>query len=835
MTDRTDPTALDARAAAALYLGFGAAPVPVHFRSKKPALAGWQRLRPSAADLDHLFPSGKGLNVGLLLGAPSAGLIDVDLDAAAAVAAGAELLPATGWVSGRASKPRSHWWYRVADPPACAQDKYADLDGTDLLELRSTGGQTVVPPGVHPSGEPLVWDQFGRPEMVELAEIVAAVQAVAAAALLARHWPAKGSRHDARLALAGALARAGWAEPRITPFVRAVTVAAGNRGLDDAGCVAGSTLCRQAGGQNTWGWPKLEELLGGDGPAVVERVRRWLVGAACRAAPPSCHAAAGALSCSRSGDTSDEAAPRTLTSSATGAVPGASGPARQAGPTHTADWPDPVPLGTPPEAPPFPLDVLPGPLHDFVAEAARALHCPADLVAVPLLVLAGGAAGNARHLALTASHVQAPCLYAVVIGRPGTAKSPALKLLRGPFDSAQQGYLEDWRAQHAAWEESEPAARGPRPVPRRCLLSDATTESLGPILSGNPRGVVMIRDELTGLVTGMNQYKAGRGHDRQVYLALWAGDALLVDRKSDRDRQGGPLHVEGPFLAIVGGTQPGLLAQWRGSSRHGPPADDGFLDRFLIVHPAELPAAGEQWLEVSPAALAAWQGVVAKLLALEMSQEGDRPRPVLVGLTECGRRAWEEFTHAHAAEVNGDLPPHLHGAWAKLRGYAARLGLIVHLLRQVCGEAVATEVDGDSLRRAARLVAYFKGHRLKVDAALDADPRTADARRVLGWLCERRLRRFSRRDVHVGLRRTFRSVDELAAVLTVLEKHGLIRQEAPAERPGPGRKPSPVYEVHPSVLEECPQNPHNPQNSPAGGALDSVDCVDSVRASGGGQ
>src|SRR5262249_40348067 len=69
MTDRTDPTALDARAAAALYLDLGAAPVPVHFRSKKPALAGWQRLRPSAADLDHLFPSGKRLNVGLLLGA----------------------------------------------------------------------------------------------------------------------------------------------------------------------------------------------------------------------------------------------------------------------------------------------------------------------------------------------------------------------------------------------------------------------------------------------------------------------------------------------------------------------------------------------------------------------------------------------------------------------------------------------------------------------------------------------------------------------------------------------------------------------------------------------
>jgi hypothetical protein len=806
MTDHTDPTILDARGAAAVYLGLGAAPIPVHFRRKKPALSAWQRLRPTPADLDRLFPAGKKLNVGLLLGAPSAGLIDVDLDAPQAVAAGAELLPATGWVSGRLSKPRSHWWYRVADPPRRALDKYADLDGTDLLELRSTGGQTVVPPGVHPSGEALAWHQFDRPEVVALEEIVAAVRTVAAAALLARHWPARGGRHDARLALAGALAHAGWAEPRITPLVRAVTVAAGNQGLRDAECVADSSLRRQADGQNTWGWPKLAELLGVAGEAVVERVRGWLVDAT------------SGPSCSRSGDTSGQAPTRTLTSSATGPSCSRSGDTSGPAPHDLADWPDPVPLGAAPEAPPFPLDVLPGPLHHFVAEAARALHCPADLVAVPLLVLAGGAAGNARHLALTASHVQAPCLYAVVVGRPGTAKSPALKLLRGPFDSAQQDYLEAWREQYALWEQSEPAARGPKPAPRRCLLSDATTESLGPILAGNPRGVVMIRDELTGLVTGMNQYKAGRGHDRQVYLALWAGDALLVDRKSDRDRQGGPLHVEGPFLAIVGGTQPGLLAQWRGGSRHGPPPDDGFLDRFLIVHPAELPAAGEQWLEVSPAALAAWRGAVEKLLALEMAEEEGRPKPVLVGLTDCGRRAWEEFTHAHAAEVNGgDLPPHLHGAWAKLRGYAARLALIVHLLRQVCGEAVAADVDGDSLRRAARLVAYFKGHRLKVDASMDADPRMADARRVLSWLCEQRRQRFSRRDAYNGLRGTYRKVDELVAVLAVLEKHGLIRPEPPAERCGPGRKPSPVYEVHPSVFEECAHNPQNTQNGGAAG------------------
>jgi len=31
----------------------------------------------------------------------------------------------------------------------------------------------------------------------------------------------------------------------------------------------------------------------------------------------------------------------------------------------------------------------------------------------------------------------------------------------------------------------------------------------------------MVRDEAAAIVTGANQYKGGKGHDRQVYLKLW--------------------------------------------------------------------------------------------------------------------------------------------------------------------------------------------------------------------------------------------------------------------------------------------------------------------------
>ena len=80
-------------------------------------------------------------------------------------------------IHGRHGKPRSHYWYTVADPPPKAAAKFKDPDKAFykgdgpqdddakvlLLELRSTGGQTVVPPSVHPTGEALVWHVFNEP------------------------------------------------------------------------------------------------------------------------------------------------------------------------------------------------------------------------------------------------------------------------------------------------------------------------------------------------------------------------------------------------------------------------------------------------------------------------------------------------------------------------------------------------------------------------------------------------------------------------------------------------------------------------------------------------
>jgi len=96
------------------YVSLGFAPIPVQFKSKEPINKRWTELRISHNEVEKYF-NGHPLNVGILTGEPSHGLVDVDIDAANALRFAPRFLPKTNCIFGHASNPRSHWLYRVPD------------------------------------------------------------------------------------------------------------------------------------------------------------------------------------------------------------------------------------------------------------------------------------------------------------------------------------------------------------------------------------------------------------------------------------------------------------------------------------------------------------------------------------------------------------------------------------------------------------------------------------------------------------------------------------------------------------------------------------------------
>lgn len=245
------------------YLKDGWAVIPIPSLEKGPRIANWQDTRFVLEDFTE------GQNIGIALGDPSNGLVDVDLDCIEAIKIAPKVLPQTGRIHGRPSKPSSHYWYRA---PGSKTEQFKDLDGSIILEIRSTKGQTVVPPSLHPSGEELSWEMQREPPNIDTAGLRAIVAQLATAVILSRHWPSTGGRHEAAGLTAGLLYVLR-IEPRdIQEIIEHAATLAHDDGISDRVKYAKDTVQKAIAGTAVRGGPELGQLIGVD---VVKRIRSW--------------------------------------------------------------------------------------------------------------------------------------------------------------------------------------------------------------------------------------------------------------------------------------------------------------------------------------------------------------------------------------------------------------------------------------------------------------------------------------------------------------------------------------------------------------------------------
>src|SRR5215213_3275900 len=208
----TRSASMSSAKAAARYIERGWAPVPIPARQKGPRISDWQRLRIALEDVPRYFNNGQ--NVGIITGKASGWLVTADLDCPEAVALAGRFLEPT-LTGGRESVPDGHWWYIS---PGLEHREFEGIPKTasegTILELRSTGHQTVVEPSVHPSGERYRWSRSGlKPLEIDAEDLTRAARRLAVGALVACHLPeskergGRGGRYHYALALAGYLLR----------------------------------------------------------------------------------------------------------------------------------------------------------------------------------------------------------------------------------------------------------------------------------------------------------------------------------------------------------------------------------------------------------------------------------------------------------------------------------------------------------------------------------------------------------------------------------------------------------------------------------------------------
>lgn len=373
------------------------------------------------------------------------------------------------------------------------------------------------------------------------------------------------------------------------------------------------------------------------------------------------------------------------------------------GSVSSPDKPQPVTLGgaravevDSPTVPPFPLSALPQPLANLAAEAASAHGFPADFVAVPGLAVIAAAAGGCASLHVKRGFDQRPILWTGVVAPPGTGKSPAQALVTRSLRDADMRAAQDHARDYDDWEArgAEDTARGPEPLATRYVLDDYTVEAVAPIHVANPAGLLIEKDELAGLVKANDQYRGGKGADRQRLLSWWTGASQRVDRVKTGSRG---VIVPAPTLCITGGIQPGVVDVLGGA--------DGMAARFLLVYFPHLKASYPSFDESRIGAETAWVRLVLGLIA-------GRERGDLTFTLSAPSAA--RFHAEQCALVDlrngGTLPTAACELAAKLDVHIARTACALHAAHRAMDQRVGLVVDPETIENAITIGRYFLSH-----------------------------------------------------------------------------------------------------------------------------
>ncbi len=442
--------------------------------------------------------------------------------------------------------------------------------------------------------------------------------------------------------------------------------------------------------------------------------------------------------------------------------------------------PDSVQAADAESAEAFPIEALPLALRAFVNEGALSLVCPPDFLAVPLLVLAGATLGGGMELEVKPGWREGPNLYAAVVGDPGSKKSPALdqaarpvyrvqKKLKHEYDEAYTAFEDEAATWDATPKRERIGARPRPPVFQHVITTDATTEALAAMFQ-TANGLVLTKDELVGWVKSMDQYRGGRGADRQHFLSFWSRQTVKVDRKG-----GAPIMVSRPCLSVLGGIQPDLLPELADAARR----EDGFLDRLLWSYPEAVP---DRWTDdgIRLETVVAVEGVFQALYERRGTlDETDSAEPVVITLSAEARELWQEWYAARTGELEQPgFPRRLRGAWAKLPSQLARLALILHALRDMDSQQLSVETLG----HACDCLEYFKGHAQRVYGLLRQQQRDVMTKILCALTPGTQL---SRRDLHLQVLHGNTTANRITSTLEELEAAGLVRRET--RKPDTGR------------------------------------------------
>jgi len=477
-------------------------------------------------------------------------------------------------------------------------------------------------------------------------------------------------------------------------------------------------------------------------------------------------------------------------------------------------WPEPEPLGSElPDVPRFDLELLPASLCPLVGDVAERMQVPLDFPAVAAIATLAGMT-NRRALIQPkrndTSWLVTPNLWGGIVAPPGMMKSPAIACMTKPareieaeWRAENEGEMASYEAEqervelaHSGWRDmykaaqkkgaalpDKPESNLQKPTEKRLLTSDATFESLHQVLSENPAGLFVVRDELSGWLQGLE--RQGREQERTFYLECWNGDSSFTLDRIGR----GSVHVPHACISLFGGIQPARLRSYLADALRDGPSNDGLMQRFQLLVWPDIPADW-QYLDRAPNAMALERAaeVYRRVAAMDAEnplrlQFDDEAQEMFIAwISDLERRIRKD-------ETSLVMQAHL----AKYRSLMPSLALLFSL-----ADNRLQSVSLHHAQLASDWCDYLEAHATRVYASQVSPAKSAaialSRKLAKGW--KRTERFFNLRDLYRNGWTGLITPGEARAAIQVLEDYGWVRKET--DTPATGR-PSELYAINPRI------------------------------------
>lgn len=314
----------------------------------------------------------------------------------------------------------------------------------------------------------------------------------------------------------------------------------------------------------------------------------------------------------------------------------------------------------------FPIDRLPHKLRTYVATLVQKTGYHMDYLAPHSFLALASITGTKFCLDVNGEWNEYPSFFFCGVGPSGCGKSH-------PLGRAFQQAIKIDAERNRAYAENLKryrnkgidAAGQKTPELNDLIAVDATMESVLDTLSKNPKGLVVLRDELTGFFDDLYRYRPGS--DENTYLSLWSQKSTKVSRKGKEEH----LIIPTPCISIFGTMQPDRLDLFDQKKR----LQSGLTTRFLFAFPQNLKAMRPSKTKVDAGLLESYDVLMRR--AIESRDDGGQT--LRVTLSKEADDYFMRFLHESADKIDDEERDIYKQIYSKGRNHAARIILALHI------------------------------------------------------------------------------------------------------------------------------------------------------------